>query len=64
MKFVRLELERFTAFEKVTFELTSGVNVIIGENGTGKSHEACRWDALSVAFSACRIEPMGASVMP
>lgn len=38
MKFVRLELERFTAFEKATFEFTPGVNVIIGENGTGKSH--------------------------
>lgn len=38
MKLVRLELERFTAFEKVTFEFASGVNVIIGENGTGKSH--------------------------
>lgn len=38
MKLVRLELERFTAFENATFEFGSGVNVIIGENGTGKSH--------------------------
>jgi ABC-type hemin transport system ATPase subunit len=38
VKLVRLELERFTAFEKATFEFASGVNVIIGENGTGKSH--------------------------
>jgi ABC-type hemin transport system ATPase subunit len=34
---VRLELERFTTFEKATFEFASGVNVVIGENGTGKS---------------------------
>jgi energy-coupling factor transporter ATP-binding protein EcfA2 len=38
VKLVRLELERFTAFEKATFEFASGVNVMIGENGTGKSH--------------------------
>ena len=38
MKLVRLELERFTAFESATFEFASGVNVLIGENGTGKSH--------------------------
>lgn len=38
VKLIRLELERFTAFEKTTFEFASGVNVLIGENGTGKSH--------------------------
>lgn len=38
MKLVRLELERFTAFEKASFDFASGVNAIIGENGTGKSH--------------------------
>lgn len=38
MKLVRLELERFTAFESAVFEFSSGVNVLIGENGTGKSH--------------------------
>lgn len=38
MKLTRLELHRFTAFEHAVFELASGVNVLIGENGTGKSH--------------------------
>ena len=38
VKLVRLELERFTAFEQVAFEFAPGVNVVIGENGTGKSH--------------------------
>jgi energy-coupling factor transporter ATP-binding protein EcfA2 len=38
VKLIRLELERFTAFERVTFDFNAGVNVIIGENGTGKSH--------------------------
>jgi ABC-type cobalamin/Fe3+-siderophores transport system ATPase subunit len=38
VKLIRLELERFTAFEEASFEFASGVNVLIGENGTGKSH--------------------------
>lgn len=38
MKLRHLELHRFTAFEAAHFEFTSGVNVLIGENGTGKSH--------------------------
>ncbi len=38
MKLTRLELHRFTAFEEAVFDFASGVNVFIGENGTGKSH--------------------------
>lgn len=38
MKLRQLELHRFTAFETAHFEFTPGVNVLIGENGTGKSH--------------------------
>ena len=38
VKLKRLELARFTAFEEATFDFASGVNVLIGENGTGKSH--------------------------
>ncbi|HEX5655614.1 MAG TPA: AAA family ATPase, partial [Polyangiales bacterium] len=38
MKLTRLELRRFTAFEDAEFEFASGVNVLIGENGSGKSH--------------------------
>ncbi|HET7506497.1 MAG TPA: AAA family ATPase, partial [Kofleriaceae bacterium] len=38
MKLRHLELKRFTAFEAAEFEFASGVNVLIGENGTGKSH--------------------------
>lgn len=38
MKLKRLELDRFTAFEKAAFDFEPGVNVLIGENGTGKSH--------------------------
>lgn len=35
----KLELENFTVFkEKQTLKLSKGINIIIGENGTGKSH--------------------------
>lgn len=33
-----LELETFTCFEKADFEFCTGINVFIGENGTGKTH--------------------------
>lgn len=38
MKISRLTVQRFTAFEEAEFAFAPGVNVLIGENGTGKSH--------------------------
>lgn len=38
VKIRRLTIQRFTAFEDAIFEFASGVNVLLGENGTGKSH--------------------------
>lgn len=38
VKISRLTARRFTAFEDATLEFVAGVNVFIGENGTGKSH--------------------------
>jgi energy-coupling factor transporter ATP-binding protein EcfA2 len=38
MKVKRLTLRQFTVFEDATFDFAPGVNVFIGENGTGKSH--------------------------
>ncbi|MBK9014263.1 MAG: AAA family ATPase [Saprospiraceae bacterium] len=37
-KIKRLELENFTCFGKVAMDFSPGINVIIGENGTGKTH--------------------------
>lgn len=34
----KVRLTDFTAFADVTFEFCPGVNVVIGENGTGKTH--------------------------
>jgi hypothetical protein len=34
----RLTLQNFTVFADQTFEFVSGINVLIGKNGTGKTH--------------------------
>jgi ABC-type hemin transport system ATPase subunit len=38
MKLMKLEIRNFTVFEKADFWFAPGINVFIGENGTGKSH--------------------------
>ena len=43
-----LRLQEFGAFEDVTFDFCRGLNVIIGENATGKSH------AMKAAYSVLR----------
>ncbi len=48
-KITRLELENFTCFAKLDLEFSSGVNVLIGVNGTGKTH------ILKVLYAACAI---------
>jgi len=45
----RIKLERFTAFQELDVALSPGINVFIGENGTGKTH------LLKVAYAACDI---------
>ncbi|MCD6326448.1 AAA family ATPase [bacterium] len=49
MAITRIKLERFTAFEKLDLALSPGINVLIGANGTGKTH------LMKVAYSACDI---------
>lgn len=38
MSINNIKLDNFTVFEKIDINFTNGVNVIIGENGSGKSH--------------------------
>ena len=54
MTITRLKLERFTAFEALDFKPSPGINVLIGANGTGKTH------LMKVAYAACDVSKTGA----
>ncbi len=43
----KLELNNFTGFEKLNITFSTKINVIVGENGTGKSH------LLKAAYALC-----------
>ena len=49
MTITRLKLERFTAFEALDIKPLPGINVLVGANGTGKTH------LMKVAYAACDI---------
>lgn len=44
----KLKLENFTVFDEQLIEFSPGVNILIGENGTGKTH------ILKILYSACQ----------
>ena len=44
----KIKLENYTVFENHQIEFSPGINVIIGENGTGKTH------IMKVLYSACQ----------
>lgn len=45
----KIEIENFTAFKKLSVDLSAGVNVFIGKNGTGKTH------LLKLLYASCSI---------
>lgn len=45
----KIKFENFTAFEKLEVRFSPGVNIFVGENGTGKTH------ILKAAYAACDI---------
>ena len=45
----KIEFQKFTAFEDLTVTLSPGINIFIGENGTGKTH------ILKAGYAACDI---------
>lgn len=49
MPITRIRLEKFTAFEKLDLALSPGINVLIGANGTGKTH------LMKAAYAACDV---------
>ena len=48
MALKRISLENFTVFDKMEIEFSPGINVLIGENGMGKTH------IMKVLYSACQ----------
>ena len=55
MSVTRLNLERFTAFEALSFKPSMGINVLVGANGTGKTH------LMKVIYAACDVSNTGNS---
>lgn len=49
MTITKIALQRFTAFHNLRLDLSPGVNVFVGANGTGKTH------LMKVAYAACDI---------
>lgn len=49
MALTRLKLENFTAFESLDLEISPGINVLVGANGTGKTH------IMKVCYAACTL---------
>lgn len=45
----KIKFEKFTVFKKAEINLSPGINIFIGENGTGKTH------VLKAAYAACDI---------
>ncbi len=45
----KVKFEKFTAFEKLEMDCSSGINVIVGANGTGKTH------ILKTVYAACDV---------
>lgn len=46
---VKIKFEKFTAFEDLEIPFSPGINIFVGENGTGKTH------ILKALYSACDI---------
>ena len=53
MSLTRVKLEQFTAFSELDMELSPGLNVLLGENGTGKTH------VMKVCYAACEAARTG-----
>lgn len=45
----KIRFEKFTAFEKLELKFSPGINIFIGENGTGKTH------IMKAVYAACDI---------
>ncbi len=55
MTITSFKFERFTAFEELAFEPSPGINILVGANGTGKTH------LMKAAYAACDVSKTGDS---
>jgi len=53
MSISRIKFENFTTFKELEIQSSPGINIFIGENGTGKTH------ILKAAYAACDISKSG-----
>ena len=53
MTLTRVKLKRFTAFEDLDLTLSPGINVLVGANGTGKTH------LMKACYAACEVSKSG-----
>ena len=56
MALTRVQLKNFTAFAELDLELSPGINVLVGANGTGKTH------LMKVCYAACGVSKTGTSL--
>ena len=54
MPLTSLQLQNFTAFAELDLAFSPGVNILVGENGTGKTH------VMKVCYAACEASKPGA----
>ena len=45
----RIKFENFTAFDELTMQFSPGINILLGENGTGKTH------VMKSLYAACSV---------
>lgn len=48
MPITKIDLDNFTVFEKMTVSFKNGINVLMGENGMGKTH------IMKILYAACQ----------
>lgn len=48
MPLTKIEIENFTVFEDITIPFSKGLNILVGENGMGKTH------VMKLAYAACQ----------
>jgi recombinational DNA repair ATPase RecF len=57
MALTKIFLENFTVFNKIEIKFMPGINVFIGENGTGKTH------VMKLLYSACQAAQIQATAV-